>query len=36
MFNKDVEILHLAEICKYMKTSHFCHDLGPILDRELT
>ena len=33
MFNKDVEILYLAEIC--MNTHHFCTDLGPTLDREL-
>ena len=35
MFNKDIEILCLAEICKYMKTPHFRHDFGPTLDREL-
>ena len=35
MFNKAIEILYLAEICKYMKTPHFCHVLGPTLDTEL-
>ena len=35
MFNKDKEILYSAEICKYMETPHFRHDLGPTLDREL-
>ena len=35
MFNKAIEILYLAEICKYMKTPHSCHDLGPTLDTEL-
>ena len=35
MFNKAIEILYLAEICKYMKTPHFCHDFGPTLDTEL-
>ena len=37
MFNKDihVEIIYLAEICKYMKTPYFRPDLGPTLDREL-
>ena len=35
MFNKDIEILYLAEICKYMNTPHFRTDLGPTLDREL-
>ena len=36
VFNKNIEILSLAEICKYMKTPRFRHDLGPTLDRELT
>ena len=27
MFNKDIEILYLAEICKYMNTPHFRTDL---------
>ena len=35
MFNKDIEILYLAEICKYMNTPHFRTELGPTLDREL-
>ena len=35
MFNKAIEILYLAEICKYMKTPHSCHDFGPTLDTEL-
>ena len=35
VFNKAIEILYLAEICKYMKTPHSCHDLGPTLDTEL-
>ena len=35
MFNKDIEILYLAEICKCMKTPHFRPDLGPTLDKEL-
>ena len=35
MFNKDIEILNLAEICKYMNTPHFRTDLGPTLNREL-
>ena len=34
MFNKDIEILYLAEICKYMNTPRFRTDL-PTLDREL-
>ena len=33
MFNKDIEILYLADICKYM--IHFRTELGPTLDREL-
>ena len=36
MFNKDIEILYLAEIYKYMNTHHFRTDLGPTLDRELS
>ena len=35
VFNKDIEILYLAEICKYMNTPHFRTELGPTLDREL-
>ena len=35
VFNKDIEILYLAEICKYMNTPHFRTDLGPTLDWEL-
>ena len=36
MFNiKDIEILYLAEICKYMNTHRFRTDLGPTLYREL-
>ena len=35
MFNKDIEILYLAEIRKFMKTPRFRHDLGPTLDTEL-
>ena len=35
MFNKDIEILYLAEICKYMNTPHFRTELGPTLDRVL-
>ena len=35
MFNKDIEILYLAEICKYMNTPHFRTELGPTLDRAL-
>ena len=35
MFNKDIEILYLAEICKYMRTPHCRHDLGPTLDKEI-
>ena len=35
VFNKDIEILYLAEICKYMNTPHFRTDLGLTLDREL-
>ena len=35
MFNKDIEILYSAEICKYMNTPHFRTELGPTLDREL-
>ena len=35
MFNKDIEILYLVEICKYMNTPHFRTELGPTLDREL-
>ena len=35
MFNKDIEILYLAEIGKYMNTPHFRTELGPTLDREL-
>ena len=35
MFNKDIEILYLAEICKYMNTPRFRTELGPTLDREL-
>ena len=30
-----IEILYLAEICKYMNTPHFRTELGPTLDREL-
>ena len=36
MFNKDIEILYLAEICKYMNTPHFRTELSPTLDRELS
>ena len=36
MFNKDIEILYLAEICKYMNTPHFRTELGPTLDRRAT
>ena len=32
---KDIEILYLAEICKYMNTPHFRTELGPTLDRAL-
>ena len=32
MFNKDIEILYLAEIFKYMNTHRFRTDLGPTLD----
>ena len=35
MFNKNIEILYLAGICKYMNTHRFRTDLGPTLDREL-
>ena len=35
MFNKDIEILYLAKIYKYMNTPHFRTELGPTLDREL-
>ena len=36
MFYKDIEILYLAEICKYMNrpTPHFRTELGPTLDRD--
>ena len=35
MFNNDIQILYLAEICKYMKTHRFRTDLDPTLDGEL-
>ena len=35
MTHDHIEILYLAEICKYMNTPHFRTELGPTLDREL-